>query len=36
MIRIDADGADAGRAISALRELVESGLGEALASSGQS
>ena len=33
-IRIDADGADAERAISALRELVESGLGEAVAPSG--
>ena len=35
MIRIDADGADAEQAISALRELVEGGLGEALAPSGQ-
>jgi phosphocarrier protein FPr len=35
-IRIDADGADSERAIRALRELVESGLGEAVAPSGQS
>jgi phosphotransferase system HPr (HPr) family protein len=35
-IRIDADGADADETINALRELVESGLGEALAPSGQS
>jgi phosphotransferase system HPr (HPr) family protein len=35
-MRIDAQGADAERAISALRELVESGLGEALEPSGQS
>jgi phosphotransferase system HPr (HPr) family protein len=35
-IRIDADGADADAAINALRGLVESGLGEALAPNGQS
>ena len=35
-IRIDARGAAAERAIGALRELVESGLGEALARSRQS
>jgi phosphotransferase system HPr (HPr) family protein len=35
-IRIDADGADADAAISALRDLVESGLGEDVAPGGQS
>lgn len=35
-IRIVADGADADQAIDALRDLVESGLGEALAPSEQS
>jgi phosphotransferase system HPr (HPr) family protein len=35
-IRIDADGADASAAISALRDLVESGLAEALEPSVQS
>lgn len=35
-IRIDADGADADQAITALGELVESGLGEVLAPSEQS
>jgi phosphocarrier protein FPr len=35
-IRIDANGAGADEAIAALRELVESGLGEVLAPSGPS
>jgi phosphotransferase system HPr (HPr) family protein len=35
-IRIDAHGADATRAISALRDLVDSGLGEALVPGRQS